>query len=291
MSLHTTYDLFTDNAYDRKHIDGVHVIPLSVTFGRTDFPTTAPVEEFYELLKTSAATTSAVNTQQVYDYLRPSLEEGRDVVYFTITSGLSSTFDHALTAATILRKHYPDRRIECVDSNCISGGQGLLVSKLAELKNAGASIDDLLSFASTYWDNVIHLFTVDDLLYLRRGGRIGRVAYGFGSVFGVVPVMHFSTECSLDSLKKVRGSKNSHRIMAEMVVATKPTTGGSIYIHHANCESKALAVAAELNALLPGMPIIHGPDMRIGPVIGTHTGPGTMAIFYFAEKQRSILVP
>ena len=285
------YDLFTDSACDRqfnKLNQDTRIIPIPVTFGTEPFSETASTNEFYARLASQPANTSAINPDEFITAFTPSLAAGRDIIYLSMTASLSSTYQNSLIAADELRETFPDRRIECIDSNCVSGGQALLVSTLADLRRSGASIDELINFAANNWRNTIHLFTIDEFKYLHRSGRINLAERLAGGLVGMVPILHLSSGCKLTKIKATRGKKAAYSELAKAIKATILDPTGCLYLHHGACPEKVEALKAEIEKVLPDLHIIWGDYIRINSVIGAHVGPSVIAIFYFGTDRDAV---
>lgn len=238
--------------------------------------------EFYEKMRNGAsAKTSAVNAEQFKDVFRPELEQGRDVLYLGFSSGLSTTYQSSVMAAEELQEEFPDRRVRSVDTLCASAGQGLLVYLAVEQKKAGASLEDAARYVEDNRLKLCHWFTVDDLTYLKRGGRVSPAVAFVGGMLGIKPVLHVDDEGHLISKAKVRGRKASLEALANR--CEELSLGeGPIYVSHADC--------AEDVEILKGM--IRSKTGRevdlvcdIGAVIGSHSGPGTVALFFLGKNR------
>ena len=229
------------------------------------------------------AKTAAVNTEAFTSLFEGVLAEGRDILYLGFSSGLSTTFNSARLAANELRAKYPERKITVIDTLAASAGQGLLVFLAVDMQRKGASLDETAQFIEDNKLCLAHWFTVDDLVYLKRGGRVSPTAAFVGNMLGIKPVLHVDDEGHLTPVSKVRGRKTSLRAMADQYTeSAKDPENGLIYISHGDCLADAESLAAMIKEK-------HGAGVQIitdvGPVIGAHSGPGTLALFFLAHKR------
>ena len=229
------------------------------------------------------AKTSAINMATFEEKFSEVLNEGTDLLYIGFSSGLSTTYNSARIAAENLKAKYPDRKIIVVDSLCASAGQGLLLRLALDRKEAGSSIEEVAKFVEDTRLNLCHWFTVNDLVYLKRGGRISPAVAFVGNMLGIKPVLHVDNEGHLVNVTKVRGRKAAINELANKFTALALDPANSkIYISHAACENDAKELAKIIEEK-------HGSKTEIitdvGPVIGAHSGPGTLALF-FTGKER-----
>ena len=288
-----SYILLTDSsadlpAYLVEELN-LHVLPLSVTVnGETfrNFPDEREIRatELYAKLRAGAmATTSAVNVGTFRDFMEPYLKEGKDILYVGFTSGLSGTYQAGVIAAQELMQQYPDRKILTVDSLCASQGQGLLVYLVAKKITAGATIEEAAAYAEETRLHVCHWFTVDDLFFLKRGGRVSAATAIIGSTLGIKPVMRVSDEGKLECFSTVRGRKKSLKALVEHMKETAiDPAEQTVFIVHGDCMEEAETVAQMIRDEFGVKEIIIN---FVGPVIGAHSGPGTMAIFYLGTHR------
>ncbi|MGI6072879.1 MAG: DegV family protein [Lachnospiraceae bacterium] len=241
-------------------------------------------KEFYDMMRAGkVAKTAAVNADSLGKVFEEELKEGRDVLYIGFSSGLSTTFNSSCIAAEELLKKYPDRKIICVDSLCASGGFGMLIFLAVEKKNEGASIEEVADYAREKIPQIAHWFTVDNLVYLKRGGRISATTALLGGALNIKPILHADNEGRLASCEKARGRRKSLKGLVSKYGETAIETGrGPVYITHADCEEDARIIEQELKEKY-GVSV----DMifDIGPVIGAHCGPGTVALFFLAKQR------
>ncbi len=268
---------------------GLDVIPLSVNVGEKSFmnyPDEREIgsHEFYEMLRGGAnAKTSAVNVDTFVNAMSVHLEQGKDVLYLGFSSGLSSTYNAGAIAAEELRAAYPDRKILTVDTLCASLGQGLLVYLTVQKVLAGATIEEAAAFAEENRLHLCHWFTVDDLFFLKRGGRVSAATALVGSALGIKPVLHVDNEGHLINVSKARGRKNSILALVDRMEksAINPAKQ-TIFISHGDCLADAEFLADEVRKRFGISDITIN---FVGPVIGAHSGPGTLALFFLGEER------
>ena len=240
--------------------------------------------DFYERAKTAKSMkTSAVNQQQFMDIFEPLLAAGNDILYLGFSSGLSGTYNASVLAANEMREKYPERKIIAVDTLCASLGQGMFVYLCWLQKQAGKTIEEVAAYAESIVPNLCHWFTVDDLMFLKRGGRVSAATAIVGSALSIKPVMHVDDEGHLIKTGVARGRKASIRaLVAEMEKSAINPADQHIFISHGDCEDDANYLANLIREKF-GMKDIT--INYVGPVIGAHSGPGTLALF-FLGKQR-----
>ena len=240
--------------------------------------------EFYDKMKAGGiAKTAAANPEVFAAAFGKVLEEGKDLLYLGFSSGLSTTFNSARIAANELSEKYPERKIIVIDTLAASAGIGLLIRLVLDKKEAGATIEEAAEYAKELLPGLCHWFTVDDLVYLKRGGRISAAAAFFGNMIGIKPVLHVDDEGHLVPVTKVRGRKTSISTIADMYgELAKDKEGGLVYISHGACENDANALATILNERY-GAKVSIITD--VGTVIGAHSGPGTLALFFIGTHR------
>lgn len=242
------------------------------------------IKAFYDAMRAGeSATTSAVNPEGWGDAMRVVLEKGQDVLVIAFSSGLSTTYQSAVIAANELKEAYPDRKICVVDSLCASLGQGLLCWHAAKKRDEGMELEELAAWIEDHKLNLCQWFTVDDLKYLKRGGRISAATALVGTMLNIKPVLHVDDEGHLVSVSKVRGRKASIQAMADkMAQLALPGENDFITICHADCREDAEALAAMLKERLGVKEVFIG---YTGAVIGSHSGPGTLAVFFLGSAR------
>ena len=286
------YAITTDSScdFDQALADslGVTVVPLSVQIGPRRFRN-APGEamdshSFYQLLSQGElAQTSAPNVEEFKAVWRPILQSGRDLPYLGFSSGLSGTYHNAAIAAEDLREEFPEGKVLVVDSLCASLGQGLLVYLCAQEKAKGRPIEEVYAYDQSTKVKICHWFTVDDLNHLKRGGRISAATALFGTMLSIKPVMHVDDQGRLIPVSKARGRKASLTALVDKMAETAiDPEHQTVFISHGDCLEDARFVADEVRRRL-GVKTIH--INYVGPVIGNHSGPGTMALFFLGSER------
>ena len=240
--------------------------------------------EFYaRIRKKEEARTSLANYEECMRVLRPIAESGRDILYIGFSSALSGTFQNVSNCMQELRTKHPDQKMLCVDSLSASMGEGLLVYHALELAQRGATIEETLEWVENHKMNICQWFTVDDLFFLKRGGRLSGAAALAGSLLEIKPILHIDEEGRLVMVSKVKGRKKSLNAlvkhMEETVVKIKPQ---KIFIAHGDCLEDAQYLADGIKAKL-GLEDIE--INYVDPVIGVHSGPGTIALFYYGKTR------
>ena len=240
--------------------------------------------EFYAKMREGAvAKTSAINVETFSNAFEDILKEGKDILYIGFSSGLSTTYNSGCIAAQQLAGKYPERKIMTVDTLAASAGQGLILKLSLDKKNEGATIDEVAAFAEDIKFKISIWFTVDDLVYLKRGGRVSPTAAFFGNMLGIKPILHMDDEGHLIPLSKVRGRKTSIAALADKYGELSTDLGGAnIFISHGDCISDAQYLA-ELLKTRYGATV----DLitNVGTVIGAHSGPGTLALFFVGKNR------
>ena len=243
-----------------------------------------PFPQFYQRMRSGGvARTAAANLQSFKQAFEPYLKEGKDLLYLGFSSGLSTTVNSGLMAARELQEQYPERKLIVVDSLAASAGYGLLLWLALREKRAGKSIDEVAKFCEEARLHIDHWFTVDDLVYLKRGGRVSAAAALVGGILGIKPVLHVDNAGHLISMFKVRGRKASIKAMAakfgELAI---DRTGGTVFISHGDCLNDAKLLERYLKE-------DYGASVQlityVGPVIGSHSGPGTLALFFVGRER------
>lgn len=267
----------------------LEVLPLTMHMDGQDYPndlagTAISNQEFYKRIRAGKlATTSAVNVGQFQDAMRRVLESGRDIVCVCFSSALSTTYQSAVIAAEDLRAEFPEAEIHVVDSLSASLGQGLLLYLAVEQKRKGLTAAELSKWVEDNRLTVCHWFTVDDLNFLKRGGRVSATTALLGTMLSIKPIMHTSDEGKLVPVGKARGRKAAIAALLDKIEALGiHPERQTMFICHADCEEDAKAVAQTIQDRF-GTPTVH--INYIGPVIGSHTGPNTMGIFFVGTQR------
>ena len=268
---------------------GLVVLPLSLQMGDDVYRNWLDgreigFEEFYARIRAgTTATTSAVSVGDFSGKMREILVQGKDILCINFSSALSTTYQSATIAASDLRSEFPEAKIFVVDSLCASLGQGLLLYLCAQERAKGHSIGAVRAFAEATKGNIGHWFTVDDLNHLKRGGRISAATALFGTMLAIRPVMHVDDGGHLTPVSKARGRRASLLALVDHMKETALDPANTpVFISHGDCEGDALLVADEITRRF-GNRDIH--LNFVGPVIGNHSGPGTLALFFLGSKR------
>lgn len=243
-----------------------------------------PIGEFYQKMREGAvAKTSAVNVNTFAIAFEEIIKEGKDILYIGFSSGLSTTFNSARVAALQLSEKYPESKIAVVDTLAASAGQGLILKLTLDKKNEGATLEEAAAFAEDIKFKISIWFTVDDLVYLKRGGRVSPTAAFFGNMLGIKPVLRMDEEGHLIPVSKVRGRKTALSALADKYgeLATK-LDGGNVFISHGDSLADA-EVLADMLRTRYGASVDLITD--VGSVIGAHSGPGTIALFFVGKSR------
>lgn len=241
-------------------------------------------KEFYDFLRNGKnSTTSLINTATFTELFEPILEDGKDILYIAFSSGLSGTYNSSCIAAQMLSEKYTDSKIYTVDSLSASMGEGLLVYHAAKKKKEGMNIDELKNWVENNKLNLCHWFTVDDLHHLKRGGRLSSAAAIVGTMLNIKPVLNVDNEGHLIPVEKVRGRKLSITALLKMMekTAINPEEQ-TIFISHGDCLEEAEFLA---NLVKEKLNVKDIKMNYIGPVIGSHSGPGTIALFFLGTER------
>ena len=243
---------------------------------------------FYQRMTDGAMTkTSQINADEYEEYFTQFLSQGKDIIHLTLSSGISGTFNSANLAKALLEDKYPDRKIYVIDSLAASSGYGLLVDHLATMRDSGATIDELAAWVEEHKLNLNHWFFSSDLTFFIRGGRISKAAGAVGTVLNICPLMNVDFEGRLIPRYKIRTKKKViQAIVDKMAEQAEGGTdySGKCFISHSACEEDAKAVAALVEERFPNLNG-HVLINSIGTTIGSHTGPGTVALFFWGKKR------
>ena len=287
----TPYVLFADSSCDLPeslmHEWEIHYSSLSFLFNDSDkiyrnYDMTA--KDFYEKIRSGhSATTSSVNSADFEEAFSAELEKGNDILYLGFSTGLSATYQSACVAADELKNRFPDRKIITVDTLAASGGYGMIVYLTRKQKLAGATIEEAARYAENLKLHQCHWFTVDDLSYLIKGGRVVTALASVGSKLKIKPVMHMDNAGHLIPVTMARGRKNSLKALADRYgkLAQEPGAG-PVFISHGDCME-------DVEYLEKVLKEEYGAEVErvvdVGPVIGSHTGPGVVALFFIGTER------
>ena len=285
-----SYQIITDSGCDLpwEMYDelGLSVVPLSVDFqGKTYTKyTESELKAMFDGLRAGAvAQTSAVNPQAWEDAMLPALEQGQDILVLAFSSGLSTTYQSAVIAAQELQGRYPDRQIRVVDTRAASLGQGLLAYYACGKRDEGLSLEELTAWCEEYKFKLCHWFTVDDLMYLKRGGRVSATTALVGTMLKIKPVLHADDEGHLINKAKVRGRKAAIDALADKVEELGiPGANDTMFICHGDCMEDARYLETQVKERFGVKNVFI---YYVGAVIGSHSGPGTLALFFLGEHR------
>ncbi len=245
-------------------------------------------EEIYKKMRGGAfLQTSMISEQNYYGFFRTLLESGKDVLYLDMSEKMSASFEHARHAAEKIRSKYPDRTLYIMDTRCISGGLGLLVKNIVRLKESGESFQKVIEWGEANKLKIAHRFTVDDLNYLKRGGRVSNSTALLGTLLSIKPVLYVPDEGTLDVVQKAHGRKAALRSLTDAVLHDLSLTdpdGLEIDILQADCRADAESVREEIRRAYPSVGKIN--IVSLGVVIGAHCGPGLLALVYLCSGRR-----
>ncbi len=284
------YQIITDSCcdfpaalYEKLHLT---VVPLSVEFrGQvSDDKNDDSLKDLYHGLRSGeAAHTSAVNPDRWAGVMEEALAQGLDVLAMAFSSGLSATYQSAVIAAEELKETYPDRKILVVDTLSASMGQGLLVWNACKLRDVGKSLEEVHTWVEENKLHLCHWFTVDDLMYLKRGGRISAATAVVGTMLQVKPVLHMDDEGHLINKAKVRGRKAALDALVKKAAELGAGFDNStMFLSHGDCIEDAQYLAQELKEKCGVQDVVIS---YVGSVIGSHSGPGTLALFFLGQHR------
>lgn len=285
-----SYKIITDTCCDLPEqmydqLD-VSVVSLSLTIkGQTvNNYTEAQLKAIYADLRAGEnATTAAANPQDWEEAIAPILEQGEDALVMAFSSGLSTTYQSAVIAAQELMERFPGRTVKVVDTLCASMGQGLLVYYACKKRDAGMSLEELFAWCEEMKFKLCHWFTVDDLFFLKRGGRVSAATAIAGTMLQIKPVLHVDNEGHLVNVAKARGRKASIQALAKKMADTQLVgENDTIFISHGDCLEEAEALAEMLKTQCGVKEVVI---YYVGAVIGSHSGPGTIALFFLGNER------
>ena len=278
----TTADL--PESYIRENELGIMVVPYIMDGSPQGEERKMEVKEFYDRMRGGMMpTTSQINPETAKEYLNGFLEESRQLLVLSFSSGLSGTCGNVSLAAREIMEERPDCRIVVADTLCASLGEGLLVHKAVQLKKAGKSLDETAQWVEAHKENLVHVFTVDDLFHLHRGGRVSKATAIVGTLAGIKPLLHVDEQGHLTAVGKVRGRKKSLQSLVDMMekqVGSWRDKNDCIFISHGDCAEDADYVKQLVEERFGRKDFLIN---EIGPTIGTHSGPGTVALFFMGD--------
>lgn len=243
---------------------------------------------FYnEIRNGQMPTTMAINPQQYVEFLEPYFAKGEDVLYVSFSHHMSGTFGHLETAMNELKPKYPNCKLTVFDTNSISLGAGIQMEFAGELKKSGASDEEIINFLKQFTNRSNVYFVVDDLMHLKRGGRLSGIAAFAGTLLSLKPVLTIDEKGSLAVLEKVTGKRKALRAIADKVIADLTGTEYPVYIVDADDEEAGNLLQSMIAEKRPDAKIIR---QTVGPVIGAHCGPGTVGVIFIGDKRPIALV-
>lgn len=286
------YKIITDSSCDftkQQYLDlDLTYAPLQLLYKgetRDSFTEVDELKAFYDGLRDGEMpTTSAVNPDGWEKIMVPILEEGKDILCLAFTSGLSTTYQSAVIAASELKEKYPDRKINVVDTLCAALGQGLLVWYACQKRDEGLSLEELTAWVEENKLKLCHEVTVDDLYHLKRGGRVSAATAVVGTMLNIKPMINVSNEGKLVNIGKMRGRKASIVQLAKRFDELSQGCGNeTIFIAHGDCPEDAAQLEAMIREKHPEVKnIVIG---YVGGVIGAHTGPGVLVVFFMGSHR------
>ena len=287
------YQIFTDATADltdelMANLPQIITIPMEITVGDTQYiyglSNGISADRFYDLLREGGfATTSQINPSVYTEMFENTLSQGKDIVYICFSSGLSGTYQSAMLAIEDLKEQYHQRNIYCIDSRAACGGEGFLVREAAKMQLKGLSAQQLSQWIEENKLNICHWFTVDTFTFLKHGGRVSSSVAAIGTALSIKPLLHVDCDGKLQAMEKPRGRQKAlAALMAHIESGWQPQYSRSVIISHASDKPQALALEQMISERFPDAEIFIS-DM--GPIIGAHTGPGALALFYWGNNR------
>ncbi|MCL1796909.1 MAG: DegV family protein [Eggerthellaceae bacterium] len=288
------YEIVTDSssnlAEEYIETNNLHILPLTFIVDDVQYQSYlkgehTDLKQFYTMMRDGKViTTSLPNLADSENLFREILTSGKDLIYIGFSSGLSGSYEALELILRNLKAEFPERTILSVDTLAASGGQGLLVSLAVEKAQEGLSIQELAAWVEENKLNIAHWFTVEDLVYLLRGGRVSKTSAWAGTMLNIKPVLHVDDEGHLIPVEKIRGRKKSLNAMVDRVGASalSPLSEQTMFINHGDCYEDAEYV---MNKIREEYGVKNFVINYIDPVIGAHAGPGVLALFFLAEKR------
>lgn len=273
--------------YTRQEELGVECISMPYTYNDNeyyyDLGKNTDLKKFYQAIRDGAIPkTMALNPQEYYEIIEKHYAAGNDVLYVSFSHAMSGTFNHLNTALNMLAEKYPDRKTTVFNTNSISLGAGIQMEYAAELKNKGASDEEILAFLKEFTNRSVVYFVVDDLMHLKRGGRLSGFAAFAGTLLSLKPILTIDAEGKLGVLEKVAGKKKAIRSIADKVNKTLTGLEYRVYVLDADCPADGDMLADLIKQAHPDANIIR---QTVGPVIGAHCGPGTVGAIFIADQR------
>lgn len=273
--------------YTRQEALGVQYIAMPYSYGGNeyyyDLGKNTDFAEFYKAVRGGEVPkTMALNPQEYEEILRPIFESGQDVLYVSFSHTMSGTFDHLNTALATLAEEFPERKCTVFDTKSISVGAGMQMEYAAELKNSGATDEQIIEALQRFTDRIAMYFVVDDLMHLKRGGRLSGFAAFAGSLLSLKPVLTTDENGRLTVIAKKAGKKVAMRMLVNEVVEQLTGTEYPVYVLDADCHDDGEWLAEQIRNARPDAQIVR---QMVGPVIGSHCGPGTVGVIFVADQR------
>ena len=270
--------------------NGLVIVPLYYQIDETVYGEEKHLEskDFFDAMRNGATpTTSASNPDTLRKKYIELIESGKDILHLAFSSGLSCSYNNASFVAEDLKEEYPDAKITVIDTLCASLGQGLIVNSAVQLKQQGKSIEEIAEWIEAKKLNLCHQFTVDELIYLYRGGRLKKSSAILGTIINIKPVLHIDNEGHLVPLAKVRGRKKSLNALVDNMIAALDGYDFDIenewvYISHGDCQEDAEYVKKQIEERIGAKNFLIN---YLSPTIGSHAGPGTVALFHYGKTR------
>lgn len=288
------FEIYTDSSCDLPK-DMIEAYDIKVMQLEVIIDDKAPIlnkdieaKDFYQQLRDGAnAKTAAMTPGYFAEHAKESLEAGKDILYIGFTSGLSVTYNNGAMMIEELQEKYPERKLLSIDTLCASVGEGLLVHYAALQRKAGASMEEIYEGVLAMKDKIHHQVTVDDLFFLKRGGRISAATAIAGSVLSIKPMIHVTAEGKLDTIGKIRGRKAAMKeLVSKMQSNADVENWKYVFISHGDCLEDATRVKEMVEESFPQVQVILS---DVGPVIGAHTGPGVIALCYLGKTEKGTM--
>lgn len=290
----SNFEIYTDSSCDLPK-DMIEAYDIKVMQLEVIIDDKAPIlnkdieaKDFYQQLRDGAnAKTAAMTPGYFAEHAKESLKAGKDILYIGFTSGLSVTYNNGAMMIEELQEKYPERKLLSIDTLCASVGEGLLVHYAALQRKAGASMEEIYEGVLAMKDKIHHQVTVDDLFFLKRGGRISAATAIAGSVLSIKPMIHVTAEGKLDTIGKIRGRKAAMKeLVSKMQTNADVENWNYVFISHGDCLDDATRVKEMVEENFPQVQVILS---DVGPVIGAHTGPGVIALCYLGKNTKGTI--
>lgn len=289
-----SFEIVTDSGSNLKEEyiekNGLHILPLTFMIDNKQYQSylkgeRTDLQQFYTMMREGKViTTSLPNLAEAEQLIRGILESGKDVLYLGFSSGLSGTFEAMDILLRELRSEFTDRQVISLDTFAASGGQGLIVYYAVKMAQEGKSLEEVAAWVDENKFKLAHWFTVDDLMFLFRGGRVSKTSAWAGTMLNIKPILHVDNEGHLIPQEKVRGRKKSLNALVDHMreSVSRPAAEQIIFINHGDCIEDAEYIAEKVREEFGVKDIVIN---YVDPVIGAHSGPGTLALFFLAENR------